>query len=832
LAIDRNKIAQQAERLVAQGKVLEAIVQYEMLVRDNPRDMNTINKIGDLYSRHGKKREAILQFNKIGEFYAKDGFFLKAIAIYKKITKLDPTCLEAYQRLADLYAQQGLVLEARSQYQMVAEQYLKAGDVKKAVGAYQSLVRVDPENLKHRGHLADLLAKDGRAGEAAEEYTRLGAELERKGKESEARVAYQKAGTAQPGSPAVVARLAASQAAAGDIEGAIKVAKEGLAKPGDHRELLALLADLQLKVRHYDDAQETYRKAIEAAPERTELTLRLARAQAERGRGDEAYETIAPHLAALYKQGHGSETLALLEKIVQLESGHVEAHLRLAEAYAAQKNEGEFGRCAKRALDLCIDRGEYFEGKRHAAHLLKLRPDDAEIRERLSLLQTAEMAKPDEPSAGPDGAAAPTTPLIPTVMELPPSQTLEPEDEDFITEHMTEADVFVKYGLGDRAVEQLVAVIERYPGHVPALLKLKEIHLEEGNREAARDQMARLVKAHLSANEHDAARQALDELRRFDPEGREGAELAAVLYPGSEPPRDVVMVQAAVAGGVAEEQETYSDVEEHDDEEMVVVDSEESEEEQAPSQEELMEVDALLGGGDRDEAVSLLRKLAEAYGSHPDIVVRMKAAVALKAKPAAPVKKAAPASEPAPQNADLSDLSDLASEIDAALAGDGAADQSLLEGVEATPEGHSLEEIVQAFRKGIEQQVDAEDFDTHYNLGIAYKEMGLMDEAIGEFQFAAKDAHKLVDCCSMLGICFREKGMSALAVKWYRKGLEAGASNDEETMLGMRYDLAELLVEMGEHRQAMELFTEVFGINSKYRDVASRMKELERQIAR
>jgi tetratricopeptide (TPR) repeat protein len=228
----------------------------------------------------------------------------------------------------------------------------------------------------------------------------------------------------------------------------------------------------------------------------------------------------------------------------------------------------------------------------------------------------------------------------------------------------------------------------------------------------------------------------------------------------------------------------------------------------------------------------------------------MKAAVALKPQEAAPaphqkearspVQAAAPtpakkpgkAKEPAPQLADLSDLSDLASEIDAALSGAGEADQSLLQGVEATPEGHSLEEIVQAFRKGIEQQIDSDDFDTHYNLGIAYKEMGLMDEAIGEFQFAAKDARRMVDCCSMLGICFREKGMSALAVKWYRKGLEAGASNDEETMLGMRYDLAELLVEMGEHRQAMDLFTEVFGINSKYRDVASRMKDLERQLAR
>src|SRR5262249_47792135 len=197
------------------------------------------------------------------------------------------------------------------------------------------------------------------------------------------------------------------------------------------------------------------------------------------------------------------------------------------------------------------------------------------------------------------------------------------------------------------------------------------------------------------------------------------------------------------------------------------------------------------------------------------------------------------ASEPAPVSApatdasgELNDLSDLAAEIDAAPMGASAQEETPLAGSEAAPEGSSLEEIVEAFKKGIETQIGAEDFDTHYNLGIAYKEMGLMDEAIGEFQFAAKDPKLLVDCCSMLGICFREKGMSSLAVKWYRRGLESPVSQDEERMLGLRYDLAELLVEAGEHRQAIDLFTEVFGINSKYRDVASRIKDLERQIPR
>ena len=72
-----------------------------------------------------------------------------------------------------------------------------------------------------------------------------------------------------------------------------------------------------------------------------------------------------------------------------------------------------------------------------------------------------------------------------------------------------------------------------------------------------------------------------------------------------------------------------------------------------------------------------------------------------------------------------------------------------------------LEEIFREFKKGVEQQLSPEDYETHYNLGIAYKEMSLTDEAISEFQRAAKSPQYAVECCSMLGLCFLEKGLPA-----------------------------------------------------------------------
>jgi tetratricopeptide (TPR) repeat protein len=143
------------------------------------------------------------------------------------------------------------------------------------------------------------------------------------------------------------------------------------------------------------------------------------------------------------------------------------------------------------------------------------------------------------------------------------------------------------------------------------------------------------------------------------------------------------------------------------------------------------------------------------------------------------------------------------------------------------PEGEvSLEEIFREFKKGVEQQLSPEDYETHSNLGIAYKEMGLIDEAIGEFQLASKDPGRAVECCSMLGLCFLEKGMPQLAIKWYRKGLETHRITETETV-GLLYDLAMVYQSAGDLDNAYTTFLEVYGFDTGFRDVAARVRELE-----
>jgi tetratricopeptide (TPR) repeat protein len=169
--------------------------------------------------------------------------------------------------------------------------------------------------------------------------------------------------------------------------------------------------------------------------------------------------------------------------------------------------------------------------------------------------------------------------------------------------------------------------------------------------------------------------------------------------------------------------------------------------------------------------------------------------------------------------AEEDDFFDLASELEGEL-------MQEEESVSLADEEQSLEDIFREFKKGVEQQLDSEDYDTHYNLGIAYKEMGLIDEAIGEFQLASKDPKRMIECCSMLGLCFLEKGMPQLAVKWYKKGLEAPEITEDEH-LGLLYDLGCAHLETGDIANAQKAFLEVYGVNTGYRDVIGKIKQIE-----
>jgi tetratricopeptide (TPR) repeat protein len=142
-----------------------------------------------------------------------------------------------------------------------------------------------------------------------------------------------------------------------------------------------------------------------------------------------------------------------------------------------------------------------------------------------------------------------------------------------------------------------------------------------------------------------------------------------------------------------------------------------------------------------------------------------------------------------------------------------------------------LTEIFDQFRSEVgELGAEDEDLETHYNLGIAYREMGLIEEAISEFQKVAKGNkgqafRYAMQCCTLLGLAFMEKGQPAIAATWYERALAMPAL-DQETILALRYDLGVAQELAGDMAAARKSFSQVYGMNIDYRDVAERLSSL------
>src|SRR6266513_1209234 len=166
---NKQKVLSVAEKFVQQGKLPNAIAEYEKILKADPKDLTVSNTVGDLYARLGEVDKAINCFKSVGDAYGTQGFTVKAIAMYKKLTKLKPA-LDGVLRLAELYTQQGLFNDARAQYLQVAEEFLRAGELEQAVRIFQKTLEMDPENVAMKLRLAEVYLRLGKKGDASKIY--------------------------------------------------------------------------------------------------------------------------------------------------------------------------------------------------------------------------------------------------------------------------------------------------------------------------------------------------------------------------------------------------------------------------------------------------------------------------------------------------------------------------------------------------------------------------------------------------------------------------------------------------------------------------------------
>ena len=177
---NKQKVLSAAEKFVQQGKLQNAIAEYDKVLKHDAKDLTVNNTIGDLYARLGNSAKAIECFKTVGDAYAAQGFTVKGIAMYKKITKLQPS-VDGSLKLAELYTQQGLFNDARAQYLQVAEDFMKNGDLEQAVRLFQKVLEMDPENVPMRVKLAEVYVRLGKKKEAWEIFSAAAESLRSRG---------------------------------------------------------------------------------------------------------------------------------------------------------------------------------------------------------------------------------------------------------------------------------------------------------------------------------------------------------------------------------------------------------------------------------------------------------------------------------------------------------------------------------------------------------------------------------------------------------------------------------------------------------------------------
>ncbi len=845
MAVNREQVLQSAEKLLARGKLDQALKEYLRVLEDNPKDISTLNKVGDLYVRMNRPGDSIPFFTRIADFYAKDGFFLKAIAIFKKINKIDPAQLEVYDKLADLYHKQGLVQDARSQYQVLADHYQKNNRVPEAIAVYKKMAAIDPSDMRIQVRLADLYRSSNQKEQAVMQYGLLGSTLVKRGAHDEAAQVFQKALELSPNDIETQKSLVRSLLAQKNTDAAMAVLK---AAPRT-AESLALFAEAQLEMGQRGEAVRTAEQAIQLDADAEAPRLFLSRLRVQEQAFDKAVTVVGPIVDAAIGRRQFAKAAEYLEAILTADPSQTAALAKMAQVLEAEGNRPALAKVFLTLGSIAEKRGDQAGALEEYRRAVEADPSNAEAATKAKdigppvevpskeasaaaaqapteyqefvidledsgsvhapqpKVPSIEYEEKPEAPVGPADASPPAAepePVPPSAPPPPAPEPASPETEQQLETLIVEAEVFAKYGLTDKAIERLFSLSRRRPDLLKVRERLVELLSETRNPALSREAEA------LAASYQELGRPA-DAARMLGMTGAAVPLPEEAPAPAATPPPsmlDVAFEEFEVEPAAPPPAAPAP----------------------APLPEDAIEIGEVDSGGPAPTFQRLTTPEPQAP-SDSEFVSYEQLGNLLDDE----MQKAGDAPPPPPAEvsvvddeslfADEQKFFNLAEELEKEL-GDEVPAPGPAE-ISSAPQGEvSLEDIFREFKKGVEQQLSAEDYETHYNLGIAYKEMGLVDEAIGEFQLASKDAARAVECCSMLGHCFLEKGMPQLAIKWFRKGLETPAIEDAATA-GMLYDLASVYQDTGDTDLAYKTFQEVYGLNANYRDVVQRVRDLE-----
>ncbi|HWA59433.1 MAG TPA: tetratricopeptide repeat protein [Gemmatimonadales bacterium] len=839
---------------------LQAIREFEA-GNDPVPDLSVYNRIGDLYLKANEPGPAVQAYERAADLYGEQGFYNNAIALCGKILRVNPGRIGTYLKLAHLHARKNVVIEAKKNLLEYLERMNALNQLDEAFKSVKEFADQFPGNKEIRLMLSELLRASSRNAEAREQLEKLANDLEARGDTVGARK--------------TLARLQALDAEDGGAPPPEGGAPRQAPPPKSKGDLVFLDTGAEFAPppprAPSGPASRKTRAVVVPPPGRPTEKVRspgglpLIEVGEEKAHaGPKTGET--PAIPEPAQPPLEIEHSSLVDTPLELESVQPisdEAHLEAAASAEVAKTLGfeptvqddfdtgsvrpmeglELDAPAPDSVELQVSM-EGLELERASVDPAELEPGD-----RTSLIipepleSSPELAEAfDHLTDGMDAALpAPEVGGDLELLETGASETeflLEPELE-YAAEPLPAIDESTEGGevtflepsvpveltitdLEDRVLED--------PDDPEAHRALGEALLAAGEQLRGQEELELALAGYEGREDWIHAGDLINELIRLDPNGvRYHQKRVEIGFRSGDRGRliDAYLALADAllrVGAMDKALAVYRRVSEHDpgnQRALAALDAFASPEDELPPIPPPLPATPEPGitqvADDADHAVdAMFDAPAEAEP----------AARKRKSQPAippaeAPRRKSAPAARAPEPTGDFIDLGALV------LDDDKIKDTRMrVEDEEPTgDEQKDFNEMLTAFRRGIDENIDAEDFQAHYDLGVAFKEMGLLDEAIAEFQKALRSPEGRLKTSEALGTAFFEKGQFAIAEAILKRAVESlGATDDEQ--IGLIYWLGRSQEAQGKTDASIANYQRVLAVDIGFQDVTARMNRL------
>lgn len=828
MSIDRQKVIDAAQKFAAKGQFDKAVAEYQKLVKDDPNDVRILLKIGDLQVRRGAREDAIATYSRVARGYDEQGFALKAIAVYKQILSIDPNLTDLYSKLASLYVKLGLLPDALSNLETLAARFARAGQDDKLVSVVREMVQIDPNNVATRIKLAELLSRLGKNNEAAIEFE-AGGELLRKGgrvddwarvterllyhRPDDARVArelathYLERNDAKRALPKLQVAFKANPR---DVD-VLEMLAEAFFALGQSNKMVPVLKEIArilLEKNELDRRAEVCRRILKIAPDDPDAKAALQATERAIAATKAPVAQPAPVVheePELEVEASDEEQVVVVDEDVEIAESVVPPPVAPAKTTPSPVTQPKTRQSSSN-----------LQSAQAAASAQK-------PTQRKSEPKLAPVAAPIAPPPAPPQPEPQST--LPALVATEEGRRIadeliaaEPVNPD-VARMTAEVEIFLKYNLRTKAIAHLSKALEIDPRALSVHAKLRDILELQGDRVSA-GRHAAYVAAVLAGQDLDAATWAVLRAIELDSSNAEALDLYARIAEVASLPEEEFVEPAVDAGYVdptmevsALERPGSTSAEQSQiviDEEVVV---EGQPQELAPDIEAgLDEVEFYVSQGLYPDAIETLKTLLGQYPTHPLVLERWEEVQALSQAQAGDVDQSFALAEK---------LAEEVHSVEADNAQQFAGGEQMID----------VETVFAQFKQGVAKVVSADDAETHYDLGIAYKEMGLTDDAISEFMVAAQAPRKQCLAQNMIGMCMLEKGDMPAAIPWFEQALNAPLRSDREEM-GLFYELGNAYEFVGNNVRALDYFRKAQARDPRFRDVQERVRKLTPQSTR